>query len=150
MVWVKFLHLLGMIVYVGGFLALTRMVGHAVRFETEASRADAYRIFRRMHKFVNWGGLALMVICGLILLIVDPWDKNYMRHPSGYFHMKLAFIVGLLICDVFFSRILFLRLRAEGEQPKRAVFSALHGIAALMVIGVLISIFVVRDSHHLG
>lgn len=146
MVWVKFLHLLGVIIYVGGFLTLTRMVGHAVRFETEASRADAYRVFRRMHMFVDWGGFAMMLICGLVLLIADPWDKNYMQHASGYFHMKLAFILGIVICDVVFSRVLF-GLRAEGKQPKRAVFSALHGIAALMVLGVLISIFVVRDSY---
>ena len=139
--WIKFLHLLGMIIYVGGFLALTRMVGHAVRFETEASRADSYRIFRRMHKFVNWGGLAIMLICGVILLVVDQHGANFMK--QAYFHMKLTFVLGLLICDFFFSRILF-GLKAEGEQPGRAVFSALHGIAALMVVGVLISIFVVR------
>ena len=46
---VKFLHVLGMVVYVGGFLALTRLTGKAVLFESEASRADAYRTYRRMH-----------------------------------------------------------------------------------------------------
>ena len=143
MEWVKFLHLLGMVIYVGGFLALTRMVGHAVKFESEQSRADAYRIFRRMHKFVDWGGLAIMLICGVILLIADPWDKNYMRHESGYFHMKITFFVVLLVVDIIFSRKLF-SMKAEGPQPKRALFSALHGVAALMVVGMLISIFVVR------
>ena len=46
-------HVLGLVVYVGGFLSLTRLMGHAVRFESERSRADAYRIYRRMHVFVE-------------------------------------------------------------------------------------------------
>ena len=144
MVWVKFLHVLGMIVYVGGFMAVTRLTGHAVRFETEQSRADSYRVYRRMHMFADWGGLAIMLVCGLIMLMADPWSKDYMKQP--YFHMKLTFFVGILICDVIFSRILFFRLRPEGDQPKRAVFSALHGVAALMLIGILISVFVVRPA----
>ena len=142
MLWVQFLHVLGMVVYVGGFLALTRLTGKAVVFESEASRADAYRTYRRMHMFADWGGLAIMLVCGLILLIADPFAKDYMK--QGYFHMKLTFVVGILICDVFFSRLLFFRLRAEGPQPKKAIFAALHGIAALLVVGVLVSIYVIR------
>ena len=141
MLWVKFLHVLGMVVYVGGFLALTRLTGKAVLFESEASRADSYRTYRRMHMFADWGGLLIMVVCGLILLIADPWGKDYLR--QGYFHMKLTFIVGILVCDVVFSRLLF-RLRPEGAQPKKAIFAALHGIAGLLVMGALISIYIVR------
>ena len=62
MYWVKFLHVLGVIVYVGGFMALTRLVGHAVKFKSEESRRDAYRIYRRMHMFADWGGLAVAII----------------------------------------------------------------------------------------
>ncbi|MHC4407449.1 MAG: hypothetical protein ACYS0F_00440, partial [Planctomycetota bacterium] len=76
MLWVKFLHVLGMVVYVGGFMALTRLTGKAVLYETEASRADSYRMYRRMHLFADWIGLAIMLICGLILLIADPWSKD--------------------------------------------------------------------------
>ena len=63
--------------------------------------------------------------------------------------MKLAFVVGMIICDVIFSKKLF-ALRAEDPPRKRAVFSALHGTAALMLLGVLIAIFVVRDSYNLA
>lgn len=142
MLWVQFLHVLGMVVYVGGFLALTRLTGKAVLFESEASRADAYRTYRRMHLFADWGGLLIMVLCGLILLLADPWGKQYLQ--QGYFHMKLTFIVLILVCDAVFSRLLFFRLRADGPQPKKAVFAALHGIVGLLVVGALVSIYVVR------
>ncbi|MHC4225321.1 MAG: hypothetical protein ACYSUN_15130, partial [Planctomycetota bacterium] len=88
--WLKWIHLLGLVVYVGGFLALTRWLGHAVRFETAQAREDAYRVLRRMHKFVDWGGLALMLIAGLWLLLADPMGKLYLK--QGYFHMKLFFV----------------------------------------------------------
>jgi putative membrane protein len=136
MYWVKFLHVLGVIVYVGGFMALTRLVGHAVKFESEESRRDAYRIYRRMHMFADWGGLAVAIIFGFILLMQSP---NYMK--QGWFHAKLLFVLLMLVVDVVFSIILFKKLKAEGPQPKRAVFSAIHGIAALILVGMLISLF---------
>ena len=140
MLWIKWLHVLGLVVYAGGFLSLTRLMGHAVRFEAEQSRADAYRIYRRMHVFVDWGGLALLLVTGLVLLIADPWDKSYLK--QGYFHMKLTAVLALVLCDAVFSRKLF-RLKASDRQG-RAFFSALHGIAGLAIMGALLAIFVVR------
>jgi len=141
MLWIKWLHVLGMVIYAGGFLALTRLLGHAVRFPTAASRDDSYRVFRRMHKFVDWGGLGIVLATGLVLLIKDPWAKHYMK--QGYFHMKLTCVVVLLLCDAVFSRKLF-SLRGEGPQPNAAFFKAMHGVAALAVLGALLAIFVVR------
>ena len=136
MYWVKFHHVLGVIVYVGGFMALTRLVGHAVKFESEDSRRDAYRIYRRMHMFADWGGLVVAIIFGTILLMQAP---SYMK--QGWFHAKLLFVLLMLAVDVVFSIILFKKLKAEGPQPKRAVFSAIHGIAALILVGMLITLF---------
>ena len=121
MYWVKFLHVLGVIVYVGGFMALTRLVGHAVKFESEDSRRDAYRIYRRMHMFADWGGLVVAMVFGFILLMQAP---SYMK--QGWFHMKLTCVLLFLAVDVWFSIVLFKRLKAEGPQPKRALFSAMN------------------------
>lgn len=141
--WLKMLHLLGLVIYVGGFLTLTRMLGHAVRFETATSREDAYRVLRRMHKFVDWGGLALMLVAGLWLLIADPAGKSYMRHETGYFHIKLTGVVVLLVADAVLSVRLF-RLRGDGPQPGAAWFKVMHGIAGLALILILVAVFVVR------
>lgn len=142
MLYVKWLHVLGMVVYVGGFLALTRLMGHAVRFESERSRADAYRIYRRMHVLVDWGGLALMLVSGLVLLLADPWGKDYLRQP--YFHVKLTAVVALVLCDAVFSRKLF-RLQ-PGHAQRRAFFSAVHGVAGLALLAALFAIVVMRGA----
>jgi len=141
--WVKWIHLVGIVVYVGGFLTLTRLLGHAVRFETVASRADAYRVLKRMHKFVDWGGLAMMLATGLWMLIADPAHLNYMKAPSGYFHVKLTCIVVLIVCDVVLSRKLF-ALDPDGPQPGPGFFRAMHGVAGLAMLGALFAVFVIR------
>ncbi len=141
--WLKWVHVLGVVIYVGGLLALTRLLGHAVRFEDARSRADAYRIFQRMHKFANWGGLGLMLVAGLWLLVWDPLGKGYMK--EGYFHMKLTAVLVLAACDVAFARRLF-RLEGEGPQPKAAFFRIMHGVVGLALLLALAALFLVRKT----
>jgi putative membrane protein len=139
--WLKLVHVLGMVIYVGGVLTLTRMLGHAVRYESPVSRADAYRVMKRMHVLVDWGGLFLMLAAGLWLLVADPLSKAYMK--QGYFHLKLTCVVVLFVCDFFLSRRLF-RLRGDGPQPGAGFFKVMHGIAGLALLGALAAVFVIR------
>ncbi len=139
--WLKWGHVLGMIIYIGGFLALTRLLGHAVRFESSTSRKDAYRVFRRMHKFVDWGGLGIMLVTGVLLLIMDPLAKNYMK--QGYFHMKLTMVLVIVICDVVLTKKLF-ALTGDETDANATPFRILHGVSALALLGALVAIFVVR------
>lgn len=141
--WLKWVHVLGVVVYIGGLLALTRLLGHAVRFPDAPSRTSAYRVFQRMHKFANWGGLGLMVVTGLVLLVWDPAGKGYMK--QGYFHMKLTGILALVVCDVIFARKLF-RLEGEGPQPGAAFFRIMHGIVGLALLLTLAALFLVRKA----
>jgi putative membrane protein len=140
--WLKWVHVLGVVIYVGGLMALTRLLGHAVRFPDARSRGDAYRVFKRMHKFANWAGLLLMLVGGLWLLVWDPVGKAYMK--QGYFHMKLACVVLLLACDFVFARKL-LRLEGEGPQPNATFFRVMHGIVGLALLGTLAALFLIRS-----
>jgi uncharacterized membrane protein len=140
--WLKWVHVLGVVIYVGGLMALTRLLGHAVRFEAAGSRSDAYRIFKRMHKFANWAGLGLMLVAGLVLLLWDPAGKAYLK--KGYFHMKLTAIVVLAVCDIMFTRKL-MRLEGDGPQPRAAFFRAMHGVVGLALLVTLAALFLVRE-----
>ncbi len=139
--WIKWIHVVGVFVYAGGFLTLTRMLGKAVRYETVESRADSYATLTRMHKFVDWGGLLMMLIGGFVILIDDPAGKDYMK--QGYFHMKLTFILVLLVCDFLTTKKLF-ALKAEGPQPSATFFRIMHGIVGLSILGTLAAVYIVR------
>jgi len=136
--WMKWLHVVGVFVYAGGFLTLTRLIGRAVRYESALSRGDALATLKRMHKFVDWGGAGLALIGGLYLLLRTP--SIYLKQP--YFHVKLTFIVVLAVCDVLVTRKLF---AADPENPPGAgFFRIMHGVVGLAILGVFFAIFIVR------
>ena len=141
--WLKWVHVLGMVIYVGGFLTLTRVLGKAVLFDAPQSRADAYRVFKRMHKFVDWGGLGLMLASGIWLVVADPLGKEYLK--QGYFHMKLTCVLLLVLSDILLTRKLF-RMQGEGEQPSANYFRVMHGLAGLALLGALAAVFIVRGD----
>jgi putative membrane protein len=139
--WLKLVHVLGVVMYVGGLLTLTRLLGHAVRYESPVSRADAFRVLKRMHVFVDWGGLFLMLGAGIWLVVADPMGKAYMK--QGYFHLKLTCALALIVCDIMLSRKLF-RMQGEGPHPSAGFFRIMHGVAGLALLGALAAVFVVR------
>ena len=129
-----FFHLLGLILYLGGFLALSRWLAKAVRFESADARTEAYRVLKRMHKFVDWPGLGMAVLTGLYMLMVGNKHQGYMK--AGYFHIKLTCVIALIVCDVIVTRKLF-ALKGDGEQPSATAFRVIHGVAGLALIGIL-------------
>jgi len=133
-----FFHLLGLILYVGGFLALSRWLAKAVRFESADARTEAYRVLVRMHKFVDWPGLGMAVLTGLYMLMVGNKHMGYMR--EGYFHIKLTFVLVLVVCDVIVTKKLF-ALNGEGKQPSATPFRIIHGVSGLALIGILAAMY---------
>ncbi len=138
--WLLFIHVLSVVLYVGGLLTLTRMLGHGVRFDADA-RASLYRVLKRMYLFVGLPGVFLLVGSGLIMLLTDPAGRQYMK--QGYFHVKLLGIVFVLAADFVLMRKLF-AIDPAGVQPKAAIFKALHGIVGLGLIAVLVAIYFIR------
>lgn len=139
--WIRWLHFLGLVLYAGGVLSLTRLLGHAVRFPSVESRRDAFRVLKRMHMFVDWPGLGILLGTGLFMLVRDFKGVRYME--QGYFHMKLTAVLALVACDVVVTRAL-LRMRAEGPLPKPALFRIVHGIAGLALLGALAAVTIVK------
>ncbi|MFQ5844318.1 MAG: hypothetical protein ACE5JG_04940 [Planctomycetota bacterium] len=129
--WLRWIHLVGVVVYAGGLLTLTRFLGHAV----------AYRVLRRRYLLVGLPGLFLLVASGLTLLIWDPAHKGYLGRP--YFHVKLGGVLVVLASDLVLMRKLF-TLSPDGEQPRPALFKALHGVAALGVLAILAAVTIIR------
>ena len=139
--WLLFIHVLAVVLYVGGLLTLTRMLGHGVRFESADARASLYRVLKRMYLFVGLPGVFLLVGSGLAMLLTDPAGNEYMK--QGYFHVKLTGVLLVLVADFVLMRKLF-AIDPAGAQPKAAIFKALHGITGLGLIAVLVAIYFIR------
>jgi putative membrane protein len=135
------IHVIGIILWVGGLLLLTRLLGYHMK---EVSRTNGegdfqealFRIEKRMHWLVVVPGLALAVGGGLWALV--GWNMPNMK--MGWFHAKLT--IAVIFAGLQLWTILTInKLAADPPKKKTPVFSIIHGCAGLLLIAVL---FLVR------
>lgn len=135
----KMLHVLFLFVWIGSLLSLTRFLGYLPQEESLVQTRLA-KLCKRIYLFVELPSLILAVVLGLILLIPLKFGPS-----AGWFHMKMTFAVALVICDIICGRFVF---KADaGLIPQKAIkYKILHGVTALMLIGALSSIYLVRNK----
>jgi uncharacterized membrane protein len=93
-----------------------------------------------MYNFVQFPCMILAVLLGLIL-----WSQLDLSHKPGWFHMKLTFALGLVVCDLvcgYFVR----KLNEEPDHSRGVPYKILHGMTGLLLIGILFAGIVVRDK----
>lgn len=140
MLIVKLLHVVAVFIWVGNLLALTRLMGYHVK-QTPETQAQLVKIYQRMIYFIGIPAMILAILCGMILISNVNWS-----YRPGWFHMKLTFVVGIVIADLLVMRQVA-RL-AEGPDQSRGVrYKVVHGVVGLMLIGILCSAYLVRDRR---
>lgn len=137
---IKMIHVLAVFIWMGNLLALTRLMGYHVKQEPEMQKRLAL-IYRRMVNFIGLPFMILAIFCGLLLLS----NVNLTYRPA-WFHMKLTFLIGLVIADICVMRQVS-KLNEMVDKSKGVRFRVLHGIVGLLLIGILCSVYVVRDRR---
>jgi len=155
--WFLAFHLIGLVIYLGGLLNLSRLLGYHVKENAEV-RARLSWMEKRMYFFVTLPGLLIAATFGLLMLLgvgqegtvgdalqwyykprVTPLDGGEAVKSAWYvsFHAKSALIVLLLVLDFFLGRQI-VQLAKGGEPPKAVRFKILHGMIALVTILIII------------
>jgi putative membrane protein len=137
--WIKALHVLTVFIWIGTLLSLTRVMGYQVKEDAETQLRIA-KICQRMYSLVQLPCMILSIVFGVFLLS----SVNFSYNP-GWFHMKMTFTMGLVVCDIFCGKAVA-QLNKEADTGKGAKYKMLHGVTGLMLIGILVSLFVVRDQ----
>lgn len=134
MAWWLTFHVLGVILWTGGLLAISRMAAYHVVEEAPVQPRFAW-VEGRMYWLVAVPGAVITLITAAGLLAASPVAYGGM----GWFHGKMALVLLLVVLHaVLHVRLKALRLRPE--TAKKAVFSAVHGTIGLTVIGILIMV----------
>ena len=134
MAWWLTFHLLGMILWTGGLLTISRMAAYHVAEQADVQPRFAW-VEWRMYWLVTVPGAVIVGITALGLMGTGLMPYETM----GWFKGKMllvALLAGL-------HAILHVKLKALKEQPeiaKKAVFSAVHGTIGLTIIGILIMV----------
>ncbi|NUQ33326.1 MAG: CopD family protein [Planctomycetaceae bacterium] len=149
--WFLAFHMLGVIVYAGSLLTLSRLLAFTVAQPAE-TRERLIPFVRRSYFFVTLPSLIVLLIFGLLLIfkvgepgggILDylkPYadEAHTIRTPwYSTFHAKLVLFASLVAIDISMGRSIGKLSRGVTTlSPRR--FKMLHGLMALIILLIVI------------
>lgn len=139
MQWFLAFHIIGLILWLGGLLDLTRILGYHVKEEIPVQVRLSWMEFR-MYWFVSTPGMLLSVIMGLLLFVHGGGVDVYFGGAQKWFVVKFVLALFLIIIHFALGKML-MTLRAEPQKTNPARFKAMHGITGLIFIGVVLLVF---------
>lgn len=135
MKWLLAFHIVGVILWTGGLLMLSRVLGYHAG-ETGDIRSRLARLEDRLHLVVVLPGLGLVLATGLPLLFLSA------ESPAGFVHVTWRVIVKFSFVAVLFAAHLFV-LRRLDSSPSHAPtsplpYKILHMLLGSAVIGIIL------------
>ncbi len=134
MAWWLTFHLLGMVLWSGGLLTVSRMAAYHTAETPEVQPRLAW-VEGRLYWLVTVPGAIITLITAAGLVANSPVTYA----GQGWFHGKMM-LVALLIVLHTVMHIKLKDLKMHPENAKKAVFSAVHGTIGLTLIGLLIMV----------
>jgi putative membrane protein len=133
--WALAFHLVGVVLWMGGLLTFSRMLGYHAR-ELPSVRPRFSFVEGRMNWLVAVPGAVLTIACGLWLMSI--YGAAWFR-VARWMHWKLLLVMVVLIIHVILTvwqrRI---ARRSPDEKVNRALAASLHGTLGLLLIGILL------------
>ena len=140
LIWLKFFHVLALVLFVGGDLFLSRTIAYAKK-ESNEFKTTLARYLVRAHTFLVIPALVIALGTGMALASKMEYFAN--MGEQAWLHMKLALVAVMIVVDAIFAGKL--RKVAAGEVPEKfAIFNALHGINGLCFILILYAVVIYR------
>jgi len=120
-------------------MSLTRLMGYHVKENVDTQMRLA-KLYHRMYRLVQFPCMVVAVVLGLIL-----WSGLDLSYKPGWFHMKLTFAIGMVICDLVCGHYVR-KLNLEPDLGAGKQYKMLHGMTGLMLIFILMSSLIIRDK----
>ena len=139
MLAIKVIHVLAVFMWIGCMVSLTHWMNYYMKQEP-IFQANLSKMFYRTYHYVEFPAMCLVVITGLILL-----TQLELAPKGGWFHMKLTFAFLLIICDMVIGSGVRKMSKGLAKGSGRA-YRALHIAVTLCLVGILVSVYVVRDK----
>ncbi len=124
-------HIIGFVLWVGGTMFLSRALAVAVG---DVGAGEVKRWGWRAFCGYLLPGALLTVITGLYQIAIGGGVAFYFA--QGWFHGKLTLVLLMLGATVMLG--IKTKVLSEGTQVGRGTFMAIHGIAALVLVGAII------------
>ncbi len=133
--WLIGFHLIGVVLWMGGLLAFSRILGYHAK-ELPSARPRLTFVEGRLNYLVAVPGAVLTIVFGVWL----TWE-----HGMGWFrvalwlHIKLALVAATIVIHAILSVKHWQIRRAHPAEPvSRALYAALHGTVGLLLIAIVL------------
>ncbi len=141
--WLLVFHVLGFVMWVGGLMLVSRLLGWHAQ-QTPEVQAPVGVMLKRLYYAVAVPGSVLTLVAGLLMLNEYGWAPLDAKLEGAGFHIKLTLVFGLIVLDVM--TYLGVTRLASGQVTPKGKAMAIHGLVGLLLIGILVTIFVVRPG----
>ena len=133
--WIKALHVISVITWMAGLFYLPRLYVYHAQEPAGSAPSELFKVMeRRLLKGIMHPSLVVVLVTGGALLAVQDLAQ-------GWIHAKLALVVGMVVCHVFYARWRqdFLHDRnARGDKFYRVA----NEIPTLLLLGIVILVVV--------
>jgi uncharacterized integral membrane protein (TIGR00701 family) len=138
--WILALHIIGIIVWMGGLSMLSRLLGFHAEQQSAEVRKTLQRFEHRSYFWAVMAAFALTLGTGLYMLFAKGNGiAHYVGSGSPWgatFHAKLTLVVVLIVLDHLVMRKMK-KLHREDEGTK-SFFMAVHGVSGVLFMAVVI------------
>jgi protoporphyrinogen IX oxidase len=138
--FLKLLHVFFLFCWIGSLITLTRL-GTALPNDS-SFKTQSFLTYRRVYFMHDLPSMILAILTGIILFIFVPLEWR-----AGWFHMKLSFVVLLVVCDIL-TGVTIYRFSKNPSIKSEVLFGWLHMLTLLFLILILFSIYGVRNKEE--
>lgn len=124
--FIKLFHLFFLFIWIGTLLSLTRLLATRAR--------DSVESLKKLYLTTDLPAMCMTIVLGWLSFFAKE-----MNFKGGWLHMKLTFVILLIVVDIFTGRSLF-----KKELRKRGFFIFLHILVLLFLLLILFSICLLK------
>lgn len=136
------LHIIGIIVWMGALMMLSRLLGMHCELEAPEARAALERFEHRTYFWAVVPGGLLTLGTGFTMLFFKGASAGHYLQPDGpwgaTFHLKLTLVFVIIVFDLLVMQRMK-KLHRDDEGTKR-VFAVLHGMIGLAFIVIVLAV----------
>lgn len=140
--WFKAFHLIGVVVWFAGLFYLVRLFVYHAEAETQTEPAKSilkaqYEIMeKRLYDIITTPGMIVTVAMAIGLISTEPEILK-----SGWLHIKLSFVVLLLVYHFYCGRIMKKLAKGECKWTGQQFRALNEAPTLLLVVIVLLAVF---------
>ena len=91
--WIKALHVIAVIAWMAGILYLPRLFVYHAQAEVGSPSSETFKVMEaKLYGVIMTPAMIVALVCGLAMIALNPALLN-----SGWLHVKLLFVFGLVI-----------------------------------------------------